>query len=78
MNRALPEGTRLPPVWALQVAGDYTEAAPEILGALGRDKQIGGIGLGFCRLQSNRRRDHFWARFLHLNRRLNLIFAAKS
>jgi L-ribulokinase len=47
MNRALPDGTRLPPTWALQVAGDYTEAAAEILGALGRDKWIDGIGLGF-------------------------------
>ncbi|SRR6266446_6247311 len=47
MTGALPEGTRLPPAWALQVATDYTEAAAEILGALGRDKQIEGIGLGF-------------------------------
>src|SRR5258708_31712252 len=44
---ALPEGTPLPPAWALQVATDYIEAAAEILGALGRDKQIDGIGLGF-------------------------------
>ena len=47
MNRVLPDGTRLPPAWALQVASDYTEAAAEILAALGRGKQIDGIGLGF-------------------------------
>ena len=47
MNRALPDGTPLPPAWALQAAPDYIEAAAEILGALGRDKEIGGIGLGF-------------------------------
>ena len=47
MNRALPDGTPLPPAWALQVAPDYTEAAAAILGALGRDKEIAGIGLGF-------------------------------
>jgi L-ribulokinase len=47
MTGTLPNGTRLPPAWALQVAADYTEAAAEILGALGRDKQIDGIGLGF-------------------------------
>jgi L-ribulokinase len=47
LNRALPDGTPLPPAWALQAAPDYTEAATEILGALGRDKEIDGIGLGF-------------------------------
>jgi len=47
MSRALPDGTPLPPAWALQVATDYTEAAAEILDALGRDKLIDGIGLGF-------------------------------
>jgi L-ribulokinase len=47
MTGALPEGIGLPPGWALQVATDYTEAAAEILGALGRNKQIDGIGLGF-------------------------------
>jgi L-ribulokinase len=47
LNRALPDGTPLPPAWALQVAPDYTEAAVEILGTLGRDKEIDGIGLGF-------------------------------
>jgi hypothetical protein len=31
-----------------------------------------------CRLQVNRRLDHFRPRFLQLNRRLNLLFAAKS
>ena len=39
MNRALPDGTPSPPAWALQAAPDYTEAAAEILGALGRDKE---------------------------------------
>ena len=47
MNRALPDGTPLPPAWALQVAPDYTEAAAEILRALGCDKEIDGVGLGF-------------------------------
>jgi L-ribulokinase len=47
MSRALPDGTPLPSAWALQSAPDYTEAAAEILDALGRDKQIDGIGLGF-------------------------------
>jgi hypothetical protein len=31
-----------------------------------------------CRLQVNRRLDHFRARLLQLNRRLSLLFAAKS
>jgi hypothetical protein len=35
-------------------------------------------GYSRCRLQLNRRLDHFRVRFLHLNRRLNRIFAAKS
>jgi L-ribulokinase len=47
LTRALPDRTLLPPAWALQVATDYTEAAAAILGALGRDKPIDGIGLGF-------------------------------
>jgi L-ribulokinase len=47
MDQTLPDGTPLPPAWALQVAPDYTEAAAEILGTLGRDKRIDGIGLGF-------------------------------
>ena len=34
--------------------------------------------LAMCRLQVNRRPDHFRSRFLHSNRRLNPIFAAKS
>jgi NADP-dependent 3-hydroxy acid dehydrogenase YdfG len=33
---------------------------------------------GKCRLQLNRRLGHFRARFLQLNRRLNLLFAAKA
>jgi L-ribulokinase len=47
LTGALPDGSPLPPGWALQVAPDYTEAAAAILGALGRDKPIDGIGLGF-------------------------------
>lgn len=47
MTDSLPNGGRLPPGWALQNAPDYTEAAAVILAALGRDKKIDGIGLGF-------------------------------
>lgn len=47
MTGALPDGTRLPQGWAFQVAPDCIEAAAEILGALGRDKKVDGIGLGF-------------------------------
>lgn len=43
----LPEGPALPPLWALQNADDYIEAAQAILSALGRDRQVEGIGLGF-------------------------------
>ncbi|WP_158816807.1 FGGY-family carbohydrate kinase [Methylocapsa sp. S129] len=47
MNEALPDGAKLPPLWALQNAPDYTEAAEAILGAVGRGKIVHGIGLGF-------------------------------
>jgi L-ribulokinase len=47
MNKALPDGTQLPPFWALQNASDYTEAAEAILSAIGRGKVVHGIGLGF-------------------------------
>ncbi|WP_448951265.1 FGGY-family carbohydrate kinase [Labrys neptuniae] len=44
---SLPDGSALPPLWALQNADDYLEAARAILSALGSDRQIDGIGLGF-------------------------------
>lgn len=47
MTRSLPDGTPLPPDFALQNAEDYTEAAFEILSRLGRGRVIEGIGLGF-------------------------------
>lgn len=47
MSAALPCGTRLPPFWALQDAADYLEAAEAILGAIGRGRNVCGIGLGF-------------------------------
>ncbi|MGI3903368.1 MAG: FGGY-family carbohydrate kinase [Janthinobacterium lividum] len=47
MSEVLPDGTRLPPFWALQVAADYTEAATAILTTLGRGRRVRGIGIGF-------------------------------
>jgi L-ribulokinase len=47
MTRALPNGVRLPPEWALQNASDYTEAAEVILRALAAGKDVVAIGLGF-------------------------------
>jgi L-ribulokinase len=47
MTQALPNGGKLPPEWALQNAPDYVEAAEVLLRALGRGKQVRGIGLGF-------------------------------
>jgi L-ribulokinase len=47
MTRSLPDGTQLPPDFALQNAEDYTEAAYEILSRLGRGRTVAGIGLGF-------------------------------
>jgi L-ribulokinase len=47
MTRSLPDGTRLPQAWALQNAPDYTEAAEEILGQLGRGRIVDAIGIGF-------------------------------
>ncbi len=47
MTRQIPDGTPLPPAWALQDAADYVEAAQEILGRLGRGRTVKGIGLGF-------------------------------
>jgi len=47
MTAALPDGTPLPPAYALQDAADYLEAAETILSAIGRDHMIVGIGLDF-------------------------------
>jgi L-ribulokinase len=47
MSDVLPNGAKLPPLWALQNAPDYLEAAEVILGAIGRGKVVHGIGLGF-------------------------------
>jgi L-ribulokinase len=43
----LPDGTPLPPYWALQNAPDYFACAEDILSRLGRGKSVSGIGLGF-------------------------------
>lgn len=40
-------GRPLPPNFVLQVAADYTEAAEDILAALGRGRTVAGIGIGF-------------------------------
>ncbi|AUG54068.1 FGGY-family carbohydrate kinase [Thalassospira marina] len=47
MTDALPDGTPLPQSWALQHAPDYTEACLAILTALGKGRDIAGIGIGF-------------------------------
>lgn len=47
MSTALPDGTGLPPGWALQCANDYLEAAESILARLGRGRVVHSIGLGF-------------------------------
>jgi L-ribulokinase len=44
---ALPDGTPLRAGWALQKASDYLECAEAILRALGQDKRIESIGIGF-------------------------------
>jgi L-ribulokinase len=44
---ALPDGTPLAAGFALQHAPDYVECAQAILTALGREKRIEGIGIGF-------------------------------
>jgi L-ribulokinase len=46
MSKSLPDGTPLPPAWALQDAADYLEATDELL-ALGSDRRVLGIGVGF-------------------------------
>ena len=47
LTAALPDGTSLPHGFALQVAPDYLEAAEAILSALGRGREVLGIGVGF-------------------------------
>ncbi|MET9913262.1 ribulokinase [Streptomyces sp. NPDC006476] len=52
LDRELPDGTRLPPDWALQVPSDYLDvlrnAVPEALAAAGvRPAQVIGIGTDF-------------------------------
>jgi len=52
LDRALPDGTRLPPDWALQVPSDYIDvlrhAVPSALAAAGvRPEQVVGIGTDF-------------------------------
>lgn len=47
LTTALPTGRPLPSGWALQVAPDYEEAAEAILSALGRGRDVAGIGVGF-------------------------------
>lgn len=47
MTAALPDGTPLPPAYALQDAADYVEAAEVILGAIGRGRTVLGVGLDF-------------------------------
>ncbi|MEA2780821.1 MAG: L-ribulokinase, partial [Rhodospirillaceae bacterium] len=47
MTAALPNGRRLPHDWALQHAPDYLEAAEVLLDALGRGRDIAGIGIDF-------------------------------
>ncbi|MCB1380166.1 MAG: carbohydrate kinase [Alphaproteobacteria bacterium] len=47
MTGSLPDGTMLRRGWALQNAADYLEAAEDILGSLGRDRNIQSIGIDF-------------------------------
>lgn len=47
LTSRLPNGEVLPPGYALQVAGDYTEAARVLLAALGHGRRIAGIGVDF-------------------------------
>jgi L-ribulokinase len=47
MDQCLPDGTPLPRAWALQNATDFTEAAEDILSALGRGRVIESIGVDF-------------------------------
>lgn len=47
LTAALPDGSPLPPGFALQVADDYLAAAADLLSRLGRGHEIAGIGLDF-------------------------------
>jgi L-ribulokinase len=47
MTATLPDGTTLPPAYALQDAADYLEAAEAVLTAIGSGFDVAGIGLGF-------------------------------
>jgi L-ribulokinase len=47
MTTALPGGRPLAHDWALQHAPDYLEAAETLLSALGRGREIAGIGIDF-------------------------------
>ncbi|MBB3713051.1 L-ribulokinase [Limimaricola variabilis] len=47
LTTGLPCGEPLAHGWALQVATDYTEAAEAILSAIGRGREVAGIGIGF-------------------------------
>lgn len=47
LSDRLPGGTPLPAFFALQSAPDYAEAAARILGTLGRDRSVRGIGIDF-------------------------------
>lgn len=47
MTKSLPDGQILPPGYALQVAGDYLEAAEDLLRELGSGRRIASIGIDF-------------------------------
>lgn len=47
MTVQLPDGTPLPPHYALQNAPDYLDAAEAILRAIGAGREIAGIGIDF-------------------------------
>lgn len=47
LTSTLPDGTRLPQRWALQVAVDYIEAAEDILSTIGAGRRVCGLGIGF-------------------------------
>jgi L-ribulokinase len=47
MTERLPDGTVLPPHYALQNAPDYLEAAEAILRAIGAGREVAGIGIDF-------------------------------
>jgi L-ribulokinase len=47
LTAALPDGTPLPPGFALQVPADYLAAAEALLATLGRGREVAGIGVDF-------------------------------